>query len=64
MLMVCQKRLSWYLTTVKVFFDNLVGILLQTIVILGFQSSTGVTNESHGFLPVLIFVMNYSVAGL
>ena len=26
-------------------------------------TSTGVTNESHGFLPVLIFVMNYSVAG-
>ena len=28
-----------------------------------FRTSIGVTNESHGFLPVLIFVMNYSVAG-
>ena len=27
------------------------------------RPSTGVTYESHGFLPVLIFVMNYSVAG-
>ena len=29
----------------------------------GFDASTGARYESNGFLPVLIFVMNYSVAG-